>query len=190
MKKVEDYAKDEIARLPQDHFNKEALAWVELHDKTLYEAMMKDLDYTKKVLSIERSGDKPRKDVTKWSDIPEQFGYFFDDVFETNILPSVQRENEQIFSDESQADLRAYVDAYDASLDKDAWFEQLKLVAETRGYALERKQLIEKPEAFKGGVADFAALVRIYLTAKTRTPDLWSIMQIMGEQRVKRRLGD
>jgi glutamyl-tRNA synthetase len=81
MKKVEDYAKDEIARMSQEHFNKEILAWCEVHYRTLFDAMTEDPEYTKKVLAIERDGEKPRKDVAKWSDAPEQFGYFYDDIF-------------------------------------------------------------------------------------------------------------
>lgn len=95
MKKVEDYAKDEIARMPQEHFNKEILAWCEVHNKPLFDAMMTDPDYTRKVLAIERDGEKPRKDVAKWSDATEQFGYFYDDMYEMDILPGALRDLEE-----------------------------------------------------------------------------------------------
>ena len=72
--------------------------------------------------------------------------------------------------------------------DKDEWFENMKKAAENAGYALDRKDLKERPDEFKGGLADFAKIIRVKLTGKTRTPDLYTIMQIMGEARVTNRL--
>jgi glutamyl-tRNA synthetase len=72
--------------------------------------------------------------------------------------------------------------------DKDAWFENMKKAAENAGYALDRKDLKAAPEKYKGGVADFAKIIRVKLTGKTRTPDLYTIMQIMGEERISERL--
>ncbi len=189
VKKVEDYAKDEIARMSQEHFNKEILAWCELHDQTLFGAMMEDPEYTKRVLAIERDGEKPRKDVAKWSDAPEQFGYFYDDIFELNILPTAQCENETAFTDEAQEALDVFLKHYDHFADKETWFENMKNAGVEAGYCLDRKELKENPDKFKGGIADFAGIIRLQLTGKSRTPDLWTIMQVMGEDRVKHRLG-
>ncbi len=183
MKKVEDYAKDEIARMSQEHFNKEVLAWCELHDRSLYDAMMNDPDYTNAVLAIERDGDKPRKDVAKWSDTPEQFGYFYDDIF-----ASQKSEDLELSNDEINQAVNVFVSNYSHTADKDTWFDNMKKSAESAGYALDRKELKANPEKFKGGLADFAKIIRVKLTGKTRTPDLYTIMQIMGENRVKSRL--
>lgn len=177
MKKVEDYAKDIIARMPQEHFNKEVLMWAELHDKALYDAMMTDPMYTRAVLAIERDGEKPRKDVAKWSDVPEQFSYFFDTLFKQS--PKNLDEQEAC---------RAFLADYNHDADKEAWFENMKKAAVHAGYTLDRKELKENPDTFKGGIADFAGIIRFQMTGKTRTPDLWTIMQIMGEDRVKTRL--
>lgn len=187
MKKVEDYARDEIARLPQEYFNKEILAWCELRDKALFDAMMAEPDYTKAVLAIERDGDKPRKDVAKWSDAPEQFGYFYDSIFKST-LPDIKEEFEEIFSGACQPEADKFLDNYDHAADKDTWFENMKKSVEEAGYSLDRKDLKENPDKFKGGLADYAKIIRVRLTGKTRTPDLYTIMQIMGEDRVKRRL--
>jgi glutamyl-tRNA synthetase len=183
MKKVEDYAKDEIARMSQEHFNKEVLAWTDVHDHDLYEAMTKDAEYTNRVLSIERDGEKPRKDVAKWSDVPEQFGYFYD-----NIFASLDKENLEISENDITEATKAFMSTYSHVSDKDAWFENMKKAAENAGYALDRKDLKAAPEKYKGGVADFAKIIRVKLTGKTRTPDLYTIMQIMGEERTVNRL--
>jgi glutamyl-tRNA synthetase len=187
MKKLEDYAKDDIARMPQEHFNKEILAWTSLHDPALHSAMMADPEYTTAVLAIERDGEKPRKDVAKWSDAPEQFGYFYDDIFELNVLPSAECDFSDAFSESATASVAIYLKNYVHNTDKDTWFEHLKQSAVEAGYTLDRKELKEHPEKYKGGIADFAGLLRVRLTGKTRTPDLYTIMQIMGESRVRSR---
>ena len=74
--------------------------------------------------------------------------------------------------------------------DKDTWFENMKKAAELAGYALDRKDMKANPEKYKGGLADFAKIIRVKITGKTKTPDLYEIMQIMGEERVKSRLLD
>jgi len=176
VKKLEDYAKDEIARMDQDHFNKEVLAWTDVHDHELFEAMTADPDYTNAVLSIERGGDKPRKDVAKWSDVPEQFGYYYDKIFDARFTVKIAEELEGTSEDNTASARKAFMANYDHSADKDTWFENMKNSAESAGYALDRKELKANPEKFKGGLADFAKVIRVSLTGKTRTPDLYTIM--------------
>jgi glutamyl-tRNA synthetase len=189
MKKLEDYAKDDIAAMPQEHFNKEVLAWTQSHEHALYEAMMVDPEYTALVLAIERGGDKPRKDVSKWSDSVDQFGYFYDDIYALDVLPQALCNLDETVSTEDQATAcAAFLDNYEHSADKDTWFENMKRAAEQAGYALDRKEMKANPDKYKGGLADFAGIIRVRLTGKTRTPDLWTIMQIMGEERVRSRL--
>jgi glutamyl-tRNA synthetase len=188
MKKVEDYAKDEIARMPQEHFNKEVMAWTDVHDHELFESMMADADYANKVLSIERDGEKPRKDVAKWSDVPEQFGYFYDGIFESRFSPKILEELEGISIEEISTACQNFITKFDFSSDKDTWFENMKSAAEESSYALDRKDLKANPDNYKGGIADFAKIIRVKLTGKTRTPDLYTIMHIMGEERVLKRL--
>lgn len=188
VKKLEDYAKDEIARLPQAQFNEEILRWSQEHDAELYAALERDATYAERVLAIERDGDKPRKDMSKWSDAPEQFSYFFDDLFAIRYQGAISEALESVSSDDQLAACKAFLETYDHVADKDVWFENMKRAAESTGYALDNKALKANPEQFKGGVADFAKIIRVKVTGKTRSPDLFTIMQIMGEDRVKKRL--
>lgn len=188
MKKLEDYAKDEIASMPQEHFNKEVLAWSALHDTPLFDAMMNDTDYTNAVLAIERGGEKPRKDVAKWSDAPEQFGYFYDGIFAERFSPLAAEILSSVSESDRQNSCALFMQHYNHNADKDTWFENMKRAAEAAGYALDRQALKTEPEKFKGGIADFATIIRVALTGKTRTPDLFTIMQVMGEDRVSKRL--
>lgn len=188
MKKLEDYSKDTIAAMSQGHFNKEVLKWTELHDKPLYDALIDDPEYTNDVLAIERGGEKPRKDVAKWSDVPEQFGYYYDDIFEQRFKPHMEEALEVMNPLDISVACQNFMAGYDHSADKDAWFDNMKNAAEMSGYALDRKDLKANPEKFKGGLADFAKIIRVKTTGKTRTPDLFTIMQILGKDRVQKRL--
>jgi glutamyl-tRNA synthetase len=188
IKKLEDYAKDEIAEMTQEHFNKEVLAWTKVHDEALYQAMVKDPDYTNQVLSIERGGEKPRKDVAKWSDVPEQFGYFYDEIFDTRFRSDITNLLDDVVEVSVISAQKEFLNIYKHTADKDTWFENMKHAAQKSGYALDRKELKANPEQFNGGLADFAKIIRVKVTGKTRTPDLYTIMQIMGEDRVKARL--
>ena len=188
MNKVEDYARDEIARMSQGEFNKHILAWCELHDHELYEQMIADADYTNSVLSIERGGEKPRKDVAKWSDAPDQFGYFYDEIFTSRFSELVTSELSEVSTQDVEAACSAFLEGYDYGDNKDTWFNKMKQAAESSGYSLDRKELKANPDKFKGGIADFARIIRVKVTGKTRTPDLYTIMQIMGEERVRTRL--
>jgi glutamyl-tRNA synthetase len=140
-------------------------------------------------LSIERDGDQPRKDIAKWSDAPSQFSYFFDNIF---MKPEWQMEVFEGMQDLPEEDQKEifdnYLKFYNHSADKETWFENMKKAAEISGYALDRRDLKENPNKYKGGIADFATIIRVKLTGKSRTPDLWTIMQIMGKDKVRNRL--
>ena len=188
VKKLEDYSKDYIARLPQESFNKEVLAWSDLHDHELYAAMITDSDYTNAVLSIERSGEKPRKDVAKWSDAPDQFGYFYDDLFAARHSDDIKENLKDLSEDVVRESVQEFMSRYDHGSDKDTWFESMKAAAEASGFCLNRKEFKTNPDKYNGMIADYARIIRVKVTGKTRTPDLYTIMQILGETRVISRL--
>ncbi len=188
VRKLEDYAKDEIAMMPQESFNKQVLGWADSHDKELYKAFLEDPDYTNRVLAIERSGEKPRKDLVKWSDVPEQYGYMFDSIFSTRFYPRIDEELAGIKNNISSQANKTFLELYDLKANKDTWFENLKRSAKQCNFALDKKAYKDNPDNFNGSLADFAKIIRVSLTGKNRTPDLWSMMQIMGLERVEKRL--
>lgn len=186
MTKLQDYAKDYIARLPQDEFNQQIF----IHAKPEFQqALQADSNYTNLVLSIERAGDKPRKDLAAWSDAYEQYGYFFDELFEQDFKQAGRTE----FLHDFAADVIAtacqnFLARYIPETDQTTWFESLKQAASESGFAIDNKAYKADPDSFKGNVADFARIIRVMLTGRNRTPDLHAIMQIMGEARVRQRL--
>ncbi|MDB5182715.1 MAG: glutamyl-tRNA synthetase [Candidatus Saccharibacteria bacterium] len=188
MKKLEDYAKDYIASLPQDKFNAEILAWANNNSPRFAAAMEADDSYTNLILSIERDGDKPRKDLAKWSDAPENYSYFFDGLFPEEFISRVSEELKDFPSDVVTTVCAEFMSTYDENDDQQTWFDKLKSAAEKTGFSTDNGVFKESPEKFNGNVADFARIIRVKLTGKNRTPDLWTIMKVMGLERVKNRL--
>ena len=190
--KLEDYCKDYFAKLPQDAFNAQIIAWAKANDSGFYQELAKDVAYTNEVLSIERGGDKPRKDLAKLSDASDQYLYFFDFSFDPLKLWDNSVEGYP-FKGKNAEDIAqtkaAFLQTYNHTATKEEWFENMKKAAEAAGYALDNQAYKASPESFKGKIADFAQIIRYAVTlGKTRTPDLYAIMQIMGEPRVRQRL--
>lgn len=184
--KLEDYAKDYIAGLSQTEFNSQIINRASGDFK---EALLADLDYSDKVLSIERDGDKPRKDLAMWSQAFDQYGYFFDNIFDRDFK---QQGINAFLSDLSpevvSSAVVGFLGTYNVDDDQVTWFDKLKAAAEKAGFATDNKAYKADPESFKGNTADFARIIRVKLTGKNRTPDLWTIMQVMGPSRVESRL--
>lgn len=156
----------------------------------MYAIMQADVLYTNAVLSIERSGDKPRKDLAKLQDVRDQYSYFFE-------APSSAAFSDLLcdFSEETvQAVRNAFLKTYDFQEDQQSWFEKVKKAAEACGFATDNKlykedqKLPEVERKYVGNTADFAKILRVCLTGKDRTPDLYTIMQVMGQERVRARL--
>ena len=190
MQKCEDYCKDFIARLAQPEFDRRLLAYAEQAGWSRFvDEAKSDITYNNKIFAIERSGPKPRKDMAKWSQAYEQYAYFFDGLFEDDF------KNQGRYEFLSDFDLgtvfgaaQAFLKTYDVADDQEAWFGKLKAAAAACGFAADSRDFKANPAKYKGNVADYARIIRVLLTGRNRTPDLWTIMQVMGAGRVGARL--
>ena len=138
---------------------------------------IKNPDYTKAVFAIDRDVPKPRKDIAKWSEVKEYFAYMFDNLYIPDfILP------ENIQSDDAKAFLNAYKEVYSVADDRQSWFDKIKEIAPTIGFAAETKQYKADPKSYKGHSGDLSSVLRIAITGRRNTPDLCSIMQVLGKE--------
>ncbi len=185
--KLQDYCKDVIATLPQDEFETRLLV-AQTANPAFLRALQADPDYTHEVLSIERSGDKPRKDLAAWGEAYDHYGYFFDDCFAASFVQQIADELAQFDAETVAAACREFAASYDPQDEQPVWFDKLKAAATACGFATDNKAYKAQPDNFKGNVADFAKIIRVKLTGKNRTPDLWTIMRVMGAERVTTRL--
>lgn len=184
MVKLLDVSKNVISKYSAERVYNEASKWAEKYDSELTE-MLDDKDYALKVLGIERGNSKPRKDISKWSDLKDNIIYMYDDKFDEI--------SEYLFgtiSDENEVSkiVKLYVEKYyDESDDKQTWFNKIKDLAEELGYAREVKEYKQEPEKWPGHVGDISTVLRVCLTKRQNTPDLYEIMKVLGKDRVVER---
>ena len=97
----------------------------------------------------------------------------------------------QVISDKESINkiLELYVEKYyDENDDKQTWFNKIKELAGEMGYAKEVKEFKANPEAYKAHVGDVSTVIRVALTGRTNTPDMYEIMQVLGKTSVIKRL--
>jgi glutamyl-tRNA synthetase len=187
MVKLLDISKTVISRYNAETVYNYATTWAKEYDKDLLNLLENDKEYTLRVLGIERGNEKPRKDIAKWSTIRENIEYMYDEqYFNNEINYEYQKINEK---EEIRNIVKTYIEKYlDLNDDKNIWFNKMKDLAEEFGYAREVKEYKANPENFKGHVGDISTVIRISLTGRANTPDMYEIMQVLGKQSIIKRL--
>ena len=187
MIKLLDVSKIVISKYSAEKVYNETMKWAKVFDKDFANLLEKDKNYTLKVLGIERGNQKPRKDIAKWSDVKENISYMYNELFETNGENyEFQVINEK---DEIKEVLTKYIEKYfDINDDKQTWFDKMKNLAEEMGYAREVKIFKSEPDKYKAHVGDVSTVIRVALTKRHNTPDMYEIMQVLGKDEVISRL--
>lgn len=183
--KILDIAKTVISKYTAEAIYEEATNWAKIYDKELFE-ILQNKEYALKVFGIERGNAKPRKDIAKWSDVKENIEYMYDDEF-------YSKEREYEYQKVTQKELinkiiTLYMEKYyDENDDKQTWFDKIKDLAEEVGFAREVKEWKKEPEKWPGHVGDISTVLRVALTSKANTPDMYEIMQVLGKERIFKR---
>ena len=183
--KLDDISKNIISKMTKEEVYEESLKWANNHSESLKTIIEKDVEYYKNILNIEREQEKPRKDIAKYSDIENLIWYMYDDIYEV-------REKEYEWKnitdkEEIKNILNTYMSKYIELNDKEVWFNNIKLMCDELGYASNMKEYKKNPEMFKGNVADVSTVLRVALTSKSMTPDLFEIMKLFGLDRINNR---
>ena len=186
MVKLLDIGKTVISKMTAEEVYNCAMEWANEYDKELAE-MLENKEYSLKVLGIERGNKKPRKDISKWSDVKNSIIYMYDDKF---FAGDVAYDYGKI-SDKAEVEkiTKTYINEYfNINDDKDTWFNKIKDLAEKLGYAREVKEYKAEPEKWPGHVGDISTVLRVKLTGRQNTPDMYEIMQVLGKDSVEKRL--
>ena len=184
--KLNDVSKDVISKMPADKVYELYTEWAREFDPEMYELATKYEDMTREIFNIDKEGPKPRKDYGKWSEVKEKICYFYDEFFNNETGDQVELPK-NVTMEDAKAIIAAYKEAYNYDTDQETWFNELKELAITLGYTADRKAYKKTPEAFKGMVSDVAGAVRTAISHRTNTPDLYTIMHIIGEEAVRAR---
>ena len=184
--KLHDVSKNVICKMKASEVYDYYVSWAKDFDKEMFELVTNNEAMMKEVFNIDKEGPKPRKDFGKWNEVKEKIFYFFDELFDKETAEDVELPK-TLELEEAKNIIKNYAKIYNFNTDQETWFEELKALAVELGYATNRKEYKKNPEQFKGMVSDVAGAVRAALSHRTNTPDLYTIMQIMGEDKVRER---
>ena len=185
--KLINISKNYVSRLSAVEVYDGLLEWAKEFDSDLANIISKNKDYTISILNIERNQKKPRKDYSCFSEIKEHIWYMFDEFFKNkNLNYDWQVINDM---DEIKKINKTYIEKYYSENDtKDEWFNKMKKLCDELGYASNMNDFKENPDKYKGNIADVTTVIRVAITTKYMTPDLYEVMKILGKERIIDRL--
>lgn len=185
MVKLLDVSKTVISKMTAEEVYEKAMEWAKKYDQELVD-ILQNKEYALKVLGIERGNKKPRKDISKWSDVKENIEYMYEELFEKN----TEEYPYQVINDKETIKkiLKLYIEKYyDENDDKQTWFDKIKELSGEMGFAKEVKEFKANPDMYKAHVGDVSTVLRVALTKRTNTPDLYEIMQVLGKDIIAKR---
>ena len=180
--KLTDVSKNEIAKMPAQTVYTLLTQWAKEFDPEFAAKLEADSDYAIAILSIGRGGKKPRKDMATWKEAKPYMGFFYDEYMDKPVF------DEKFSKQTVNAVLAKFLDRFDYADDSAAWFDKVKAITEEIGFTTDMKAYKADPTAFAGTVADVSAMIRVAVTGKTNSPDLYSVMQILGYERTVARI--
>ena len=185
--KLLDVSKNIISKYSAEEIYNYVIDWSSKYNLPLKERLENDKEYATKIFNIERGLKKPRKDIAKWSDVEENISYMYDDYFYNG---KDEYEFQKINDKETiRKIIKLYKEKYfDINDDKQMWFDRIKDLSEELGYAREVKEYKKEPDKYFAHVGDVSTVLRVALTKRHNTPDLYEIMQVLGEDRIIKRL--
>ena len=186
LEKLLNISRNYISKLTKDEVYKNLLEWTSIYDTEFNSLLEKYEDYTKNILNIEREQKKPRKDYSCYSDIKSQIFYMYDELYN----PTSYKWGKIADKKEIIKILKTYIEKHFNITDKETWFNNIKALTDELGYCSNMKEYKENPDKYKGSVADISTVIRVALTSRSMTPDLYEIMRLLGKDRIKERINN
>lgn len=181
--KLKDVSKNVVATMNSETVVEKLCEWAKEFDPEFYDVITRDIAYTKAVFAIDRDCPKPRKDIAKWNEAKAYAAYFFEEYY----TPCLEFP-ENIDKDSIKAFLSEYLKVYSAEDTKEEWFGRIKEICPSLNFAADTKEYKANKEAYKGSAGDLSTILRIAVTGRRNTPDLCSIMQVLGREECIKRI--
>lgn len=183
--KFEDISREVLLRTPASQIYDEFSQWLERYDPEFYKIFTRDRQYSESIIDVGRSGNRPRKDLTNWEQARQFLSFYFPETF------TVEDEYPERVSPEDKAEiLKRYLETFDMNDDNSQWFQKIRDITGDLGYAVKPKDFKKNPDMYKGSVSDVSAVIRVAVTGRTNSPDLWEICHILGEEEMRRRINE
>ena len=186
--KLNDVSKNVISKFTAEKVYDLCLTWAGYYDKEFADILTNNKDYALKIFSIERGTPKPRKDIGKWNEVKQTYNYFFKELFNPTSLTDYAFNFEKFDKQTLKNIVDKYHKEYVEQADKQVWFDQIKHLGTEFGFADDMKAFKANPANFKGSYGDVAGIIRVALTTKSNTPDLFEICNLLGKEEVLNRL--
>ena len=183
--KLNDISKNVISRMKAEEVYNETLKWANENDKDFAQILENNKAIWIEALNIDREVERPRKDIAKYSDVPSLYNYVLRDTLDMNTLLNFDA---KLKKEDIVNFLNAYKSNIDLSLNNSEWFAQVKELAGQNGFATDNKAYKANPENYAGNVADACSILRVAMTGRNQTPDLCSILKILGKDEVEARI--
>lgn len=181
--KLGDVSKNVVSRMTAEQVYESTAKWAKSFDPEFFSVFTNNPEFTKAVLAIGRGGNKPRKDFGRWDEVKGYMGFMFDEFF------GIEEVYPDKFSKEIiKSALGKFLETYDDSDEQNVWFGKIKDIATSIGFAADMKEYKANPEAFGGSVADVSMFLRLAVTGKMNSPDMYSVMKILGGEKVGERI--
>ena len=180
--KLTDVSKNVISRMDAEEVYTLLVEWAKEFDADFAAKLESDPAFATSILAIGRGGKKPRKDLAVWKDAKDYMGFFYDEYLQKPVF-------DEKFSNETVIDaLTRFLEKFDIADDSAVWLEKVKEITNDMGFTTDMKAYKADPSAFPGTVADISTFVRQAVTGKTNSPDLFTVMQILGYDRTVQRI--
>ncbi len=180
--KLNDISKNVFARMTATEVFEGLAEWAKEQDKGFYDYLINNKKYVTSVLNIDREGTNPRKDIYKYSEIKSYYNYMFTSLNNINL----NFENYEKYDKKLLIKLyEEYVNNFNENDTKEEWFNKIKQLAEANNFCTNNKEYKLNPDAYLGNTAALCTLIRIMVTGKQQTPDLYSICVVLGKNKLK-----
>ena len=181
--KFEDVSREVLLRTPANKIYDEFSDWLKEYDPEFYKLFTRDKNYSEKIIDVGRNGNRPRKDLTSWKQARDFFSFYFPETFKVE-----DEFPERVSKEDRYKILKQYLPSFNIKDDNSEWFQKIRDITESMGYAVKPKDFKKNPDMYKGSVSDVSGVIRVAITGRTNSPDLWEICQIIGEDEMTRRI--
>ena len=188
IEKINNISKERLSRLNKKEFTDQVLSYAHTYNSELEQLILRDRDYFESIINIEREKENPRKDYTKFEDIIPFISFFYDDYYENIIKNNILEFNPKFSKEIIDKVLLNHLANLGLDLNEEEWFNNLKSVMKPLGFAQNKKEMRENPDFYQGTIGDASEIIRITLTGRRSSPNLYYVEKILGKQKIESRI--
>ncbi len=179
--KFQDISKEVISEMSGEEIYRGIAEWSKEYAQGFYEEFSEDKEYSIKMIEIGREGKKPRKDIYSWKQGKEFLSMYYGEIKEREEYPEAAKDKETV-----KEILKRYTEGYREEDSQEEWFEKIKVISRELGYAERIKEYKKEPEKYRGTITDVCTVIRVAMTGRRESPDIYTISKIMGKRALVR----